>query len=343
MKKLLFIFTVILAFCSCAKDYPRLVKEKVEQYKKEGKTILNQSNDSTGKEHYIVFADVQNQIIGVDTLGDGVREIHLGKKKKFEPEMKVKKSEGMRVAFLELCLEDSIFLTKDGQLLWYGQKFKISDVYKDKYLVCKKENMKNILFLDQEEAYHVVCMYDEGKINTDGSIDLEVGTGIYTLINEDENYEWPASDSSDPYFIDRNHTDVSVKVKILPNGKIIPSEDYADWCGVHVPFKDFATWETLESYVLKVAEKQKYDNQLYWNCSNCGRIVKSETKPENTMCNAIGFLLNREQMKLHHWVNIGKAGPYKYQCGKCGQRVEMDDYPAVANCPEGSGHVWQQL
>jgi hypothetical protein len=345
MKKLLFMFTVLLAFCSCAKDYPQLVKDKAELYKNEGKIILNQSNDSTGKEHYIVYADVQNQIIGVDTLGDGVREIHLGKKKEFNPELKVKKGEGMKVAFYELS-ESTISLTKDGKLLWDKEKYNISDVYKDKYLVCKKEDMKQILLLDQEEAYHVVDMYEEDKINTDGSIDFDAGTGIYMLINEDENYEWPSPDNiedPDPYYIDRYHTDVIVKVKILPNGEIIPSQDYADWGGIHVPFKDFATWETFEPYVLKVVEKEKYDNQSYWNCTNCGRIVKSETEPENSMCNARDFFSGRDYMKLHHWVNIGKAGPNKYQCGKCGQRVETDDYPAVSNCPEGSGHVWEEI
>lgn len=85
MKKLLFVLIVLLTFCSCAKNYPQLVKDKAEQYKKEGKIILNQSNDSTGKEHYIVYADVQNQVIGVDTLGDSVRVMHLGKKSTSNP------------------------------------------------------------------------------------------------------------------------------------------------------------------------------------------------------------------------------------------------------------------
>lgn len=356
MKKLLFVLTVLLTFCSCAKNYPQLVKDKVEQYKKEGKIILNQSNDSTGKEHYIVYADVQNQIIGVDTLGDGVREIHLGKKKKYEPDIKVKKDEGMNVVFREF-LESEMSLTKDGKLMSDKVKFNISKVYKDKYLVCrnseadlvyKKEEWIRIIFLNQEDAYYVIDMNKEDKINTDGSIECEEGTGIYSLINEDENYAWPDYESDNdedlgPYYIDRYHTDVVVKVKILPNGEIIPSEDYADWCGIHVPFKDFATWESFEPYVLKVVEKEKYDNQSYWNCMNCGRIVKSETEPENSMCNVRDFFSGRDYMKLHRWVNIGHAGTNRYQCGKCGQRVETEDYPAVANCPEGSGHVWQEI
>lgn len=347
MKKLLFILTVLLTFCSCAKNYPQLVKDKAEQYKKEGKIILNQSNDSTGKEHYIVYADVPNQIIGVDTLGDGVREIHLGKKKEYRPDIKVKKNEGMKVAFYEWA-ESTISLTKDGKLLRNKEKYNISNVYKDKYLVCKKEDWKQILLLGQVDAYYVIDMNKEDKINTDGSIECEEGTGIYMLINEDENYAWPDYESyndekPDQYYIDRYHNGVVVKVKIFPNGEIVPSEDYADWCGIHVPLKDFATWESFEPYVLKMIEKQKYDNQSYWNCMNCGRIVKSETEPENSMCNVRDFFSGRDYMKLHRWVNIGHAGTNRYQCGKCGQRVETEDYPSVANCPEGSGHVWQEI
>ena len=44
-------------FASCAKDYPRLVKERVEQYRKEGKWILSFSKNATKEEHFIVYAD----------------------------------------------------------------------------------------------------------------------------------------------------------------------------------------------------------------------------------------------------------------------------------------------
>lgn len=80
MKNFIYVFVVLIAFCSCAKDYPQLVRDRVEQYQQEGKIILSQSNDSTGKEHYIVYADVKAQIIGIDTLENAVSEIALGKK-----------------------------------------------------------------------------------------------------------------------------------------------------------------------------------------------------------------------------------------------------------------------
>lgn len=77
MKQLILVCLVLLTFCSCAKNYPQMVKDRVEQYQKEGKYVLGQSNDSTGKEHYIVYID-EKQIV-VDTLGDSLQVFPLGK------------------------------------------------------------------------------------------------------------------------------------------------------------------------------------------------------------------------------------------------------------------------
>ena len=65
MKRLPFLLlAAVLAICSC-KNSQELINEKAEQYKKEGKIILNKSDYPTGKEHYIVFADVNEQTIGI--------------------------------------------------------------------------------------------------------------------------------------------------------------------------------------------------------------------------------------------------------------------------------------
>ena len=79
MKKLLLIGLVLFTFCSCAKNYPQMVKDRVEQYQEEGKYVLGQSNDSTGKEHYVVYID-DKQIV-VDTLGDSLQVFPFGKMK----------------------------------------------------------------------------------------------------------------------------------------------------------------------------------------------------------------------------------------------------------------------
>ena len=62
---------------SCAKDYNALFNERIAELNKEGKYILNQYNDSVGKEHYIVYIDADK--IVVDTLGDSLQVYPLGK------------------------------------------------------------------------------------------------------------------------------------------------------------------------------------------------------------------------------------------------------------------------
>ena len=137
MKKLLFILTVLLTFCSCAKNYPQLVKDKAEQYKKEGKIILNQSNDSTGKEHYIVYADVKAQVIGVDTLGEKVKEIKLGKKKYKQLDLCVEEGIGLVAKFCEGTLQPKEYKVQaNGQFLADGQPTSVK-MYKDKYILVK--------------------------------------------------------------------------------------------------------------------------------------------------------------------------------------------------------------
>lgn len=41
MRKILMLCMGVLAFCSCAKNYPQMVKERVEQYRNEGKVIYS--------------------------------------------------------------------------------------------------------------------------------------------------------------------------------------------------------------------------------------------------------------------------------------------------------------
>ena len=80
MKNRLTIFLMFLSMIltiSCAKDYNALFNERVAELNKEGKYILNQYNDSVGKEHYIVYIDADK--IVVDTLGDSLQVYPLGK------------------------------------------------------------------------------------------------------------------------------------------------------------------------------------------------------------------------------------------------------------------------
>ena len=57
-------FLSMILTISCAKDYNVLFNERVAELNKEGKYILNQYNDSVGKEHYIVSLLSRLEIIG---------------------------------------------------------------------------------------------------------------------------------------------------------------------------------------------------------------------------------------------------------------------------------------
>ena len=78
VKNVLIALFALFALCSCEKDYHKLQKERVEQYKKEGKWIIAQS-DSTSNEHYIIYGDKKTQTIGIDTLGGDVQVVDLKK------------------------------------------------------------------------------------------------------------------------------------------------------------------------------------------------------------------------------------------------------------------------
>ena len=70
-------FLSMILTVSCGKDYNALFQERITELNKEGKYILNQYNDSVGKEHYIVYIDADK--IVVDTLGDSLQVYPLGK------------------------------------------------------------------------------------------------------------------------------------------------------------------------------------------------------------------------------------------------------------------------
>ena len=75
-------FLSMVLTVSCGKDYNALFQERITELNKEGKYILNQYNDSVGKEHYIVYIDVDK--IVVDTLGDSLQVYPLNVMEHFQ-------------------------------------------------------------------------------------------------------------------------------------------------------------------------------------------------------------------------------------------------------------------
>jgi len=258
MKKLLFVLTVLLTFCSCAKNYPQLVKDKAEQYKKEGKIILNQSNDSTGKEHYIVYADVKAQVIGVDTLGEKVKEIKLGKKKYKQLDLCVEEGIGLVAKFCEGTLQPKEYKVQaNGQFLADGQPTSVK-MYKDKYILVKWVDIdfiNDVIFIDgEEDAYYQLF----GTFATDDSGNLNVlVTTSLTFVLPDSWNEFV----TDPYdhpdlYIDSDGGNLVCKTTVSPDGKILKQSDVAACDQIQIPTEAFSSWDMLIPYIYKIVARR---------------------------------------------------------------------------------------
>lgn len=251
MKKIFLALLALLIVCSCAKNYPEMVKDRVEQYKKEGKVILSQSNDETGKEHYIVYADAKSQVIGVDTLGKDVKEIRLGKKPYVSFEVKVDEKHGLKVK--KEKYEDAIqnfYITASGKISDGYDTFR-TRVYKDKYIVFVNRGFG--LFLNDDNVYYNLS---EKNMGDDGNIHL-VFHNIFDVVlpKEWQNY---MSNSQDLY-IDRYHSDLVFKATVSPEGKIISHAKSAYCSGVEIPVEMFSDWLTLRPYIVKVVQLQNLE------------------------------------------------------------------------------------
>lgn len=228
MKKLLLIGLVLFTFCSCATNYPQMVKDRVEQYQNEGKVILSQSNDDTGKKHYVVYGDIDKQTIVVDTLGENVFTIQLGKKTLKTLTPNVIEDDGLSVSFEQQegdFNQLDVQLSKDGDFILGSVPTEFM-VYEDKYIVLSKDYPK-IIFLNKNDAY-----YDLGgscKVDEDGNLDVTL-TAMFTGILPDNWQDYTGEPEIYPdLYIDREHEDFLYKLTIAPNGKIIKKGDSHLW------------------------------------------------------------------------------------------------------------------
>ena len=70
------------------------------------------------------------------------------------------------------------------------------------------------------------------------------------------------------------------------HGKLTSKSNIVNISGVEIPVTAFGTPE-IDSYYQKVIEE--LHPTYYWNCQNCYKVVKSETKPESGLCEANFF------------------------------------------------------
>lgn len=252
MRKILMLSFVLLAFCSCGKDYPQMVRDKVEHYKSEGKVILNCSDDATGREHYIVYGDVESQTICVDTLGEQVEVFSLGRKTVKTLTPSVKEEDGLSVDFEEQKYGDAAEqrdyrLSKDGKILRDGQPVEMS-VYKDKNIMLGE--WPDVIFLGKNDAY-----YNLGgtcKIGEDGNLKVTINVLLGSILPEAWVDYISNSEVCPELYVDRYHDDFSYKVELSPQGKIVKKADVANCAGVLIPVEAFEDWSALRRYIQRI-------------------------------------------------------------------------------------------
>lgn len=245
MKKLpILLLAAVLALCSCSKSYQELVNEKVEQYKKDGKIILNKSDDPTGKEHYIVFADVEQQTIGVDTLGEEAQVIKLdGLVEKPICIHSIQCPDKFYVISNEpnLTVEANLKINIDGEFSSY-EKMKAT-IYKDKYLVLETKDSFDskkwsILWFKNPQN-----MYRYQGDNKDFVLNKENGD-IKITIRSSEGFN----------IIDYGNEWIETTYNVTFNydGKIKQQDDYVDYEGTSVPIWAFGDIANLQPYIDKI-------------------------------------------------------------------------------------------
>lgn len=242
MKKLpILLLAAVLALCSCSKSYQELVNEKVEQYKKDGKIILNKSDDPTGKEHYIVFADAKQQTIGVDTLGEEAQIINIQKLKKrhlmvpdcqdYEPFTTISP---YTYGYTKLRItKNGEFEDNDGGGLWNIK------CYKNKYLIISRnnENYKSWSLLFFQIPSKIFSIGGDVNIpdSSDGKLRITLTSyeAFFGIIYK----SWV---SSTYHFTFDN------------NGNIIAQDDYVNYEGINIPITAFGDPEKLKPYIERI-------------------------------------------------------------------------------------------
>lgn len=183
------LFLACFIFASCAKDYPRIVKERVEQYRKEGKWILSSSKNATKDEHFIVYADEKAQTIEIDTL-DGIRTIKLDKLTDVNVALTfcdTKIVDFMEGGNLPLKVKDHGFAVAMGYAdMRQSEKLR---GYKDKYMIMDMgEGTIAVLFFTNKKVYKFGGIYSSVKgrdytgtnyrINRNGDLDVRIKYGL---------------------------------------------------------------------------------------------------------------------------------------------------------------------
>lgn len=249
--------TEILALGSFSKSNQELVNEKVEQYKKEGKIILNKSDDPTGKEHYIVFADVKQQTIGVDTLGEKVQIIKLAEAKQkdfclayaqgtepFSIYSMNTETKAANVRVVDSVTFKSIYDANTEEIM------KV-ECYKDKYILmtCREDNYvrNKILFFKQPSVVFHLC---------DGAIEKTDGGDLNITITSSEMFGMT--------MLDQEFVQAIFHVTLNPDGLIKKQDDSVNFGGIMIPTRAYGNPEEMQEYLNRIENDREanFDRDL---------------------------------------------------------------------------------
>lgn len=249
--------TEILALGSFSKSNQELVNEKVEQYKKEGKIILNKSDDPTGKEHYIVFADIKQQTIGVDTLGEKVQIIKLAEAKQkdfclayaqgtepFSIYSMNTETKAANVRVVDSVTFKSIYDANTEEIM------KV-ECYKDKYILmtCREDNYvrNKILFFKQPSVVFHLC---------DGAIEKTDGGDLNITITSSEMFGMT--------MLDQEFVQAIFHVTLNPDGLIKKQDDSVNFGGIMIPTRAYGNPEEMQEYLNRIENDREanFDRDL---------------------------------------------------------------------------------
>lgn len=249
--------TEVLALGSFSKSNQELVNEKVEQYKKEGKIILNKSDDPTGKEHYIVFADVKQQTIGVDTLGEKVQIIKLAEAKQkdfclayaqgtepFSIYSMNTETKAANVRVVDSVTFKSIYDANTEEIM------KV-ECYKDKYILMTSHEdnyvRNKILFFKQPSV--VFHLFDGAIEKTDGG---------------DLNITITSSEMFGMTMLDQEFVQAIFHITLNPDGLIKKQDDSVNFGGIMIPTRAYGNPEEMQAYLNRIENDREsnFDRNL---------------------------------------------------------------------------------
>ncbi|WP_297244100.1 hypothetical protein [uncultured Prevotella sp.] len=254
MKKLpILLLAAVLALCSCSKSYQELVNEKVEQYKKDGKIILNKSDDPTGKEQYIVFADVEQQTIGVDTLGEEAQIIKLKDIK--EQEIDLSNTRGSDTFSIYSNISEPkasnirvVDCTTFKEKVFDSEDIMKAECYKNKYILMTNGDTEyvrhKILFFKQPS---MIFNFKDNAIEKTDDGDLNITIKSFEIFGATK--------------LDQESVESIFHVTLNSDGFIKKQDDCVNLGGIMIPTSAYGNAEDMEQYLNRIEN----DRELNYN------------------------------------------------------------------------------